>query len=288
MKSAPRSIRSATISFGLVNIPVKVFSTGVTTAKVHFHQLDPKTKHRVRQQLVDESSGDVVERKNVEKGFEYAKGKYVVVTDEEIEKLEVAASRAMEISDFVPLTSIDPLYFDTAYYLGPDTDAARPYTLLVKALGDSQLCAVARIVMRGKEQLVVMRAVDGVLVMHQLRYENEVRPTADVPVPKATVSAEELKLAQQFISSMQKPKFDLGKFHDTYQEQLKSMLKQKVKGKDFEFEPAPVAEKPEHVDLMAALQASLGKAKKAPAAKKKAAPHRRARSASKPRARKGG
>lgn len=277
MKAAPRAIRSVTISFGLVNIPVKLFSTAITTAKVHFHQLDPKTKHRVRQQLVDEGTGEVVPRNQVERGYEYAKGKYVIVTDDELEQLEAAASSALELSDFVPLGSIDPLYFDTAYYLGPEEAAARPYRLLAQALEEEGLAAVGRLVMRGKEQLLVVRPLGPALVMHQLRTGDEVRDVREVPVPRATVSGEELKLARQFIGAMKKDRFDVTKVHDAWQARLKALLSKKVKGGALEVEPAPEPSTPAHVDLMAALQASL-KTSAATRTKTHAAPHRRTRS----------
>ena len=294
MKATPRAIRSITISFGLVNIPVKLFSTSVSSAKVHFHQLDPKTKHRVKQQLIDEATGHVVPRDQVERGYEYAKGKYVVVSDEELEALEAAASRALEISDFVPLTRIDPLYFDTAYFLGPDEDAARPYRLLVDALEEAGLAAVGQLVMRGKEQVLVMRPMHGTLVMHQLRTADEVRDVKDIPIPKATVSKEELALARQFIGSMKKDTFDVTKYRDAWQTRLKGLLSRKVKGGTLELDVPPAPQKQEHVDLLEALRASLGKKAQAnddaPAARKpaRAAPHRRARTASKTKARKRG
>lgn len=161
-----RATGSGTITFGLVNIPVKVFSASDSRGKISFNQLHAEKKIRLKQQMYDPETGEVVPREKIVKGYEYAKDQYIVVKDEELEALELATSRAMEISEFVPLDTVDPLYFESGAYLGPDKGAERAYRLLAAALTDARYAAVARYVARGKQQLVILRPLNGALVMH--------------------------------------------------------------------------------------------------------------------------
>jgi DNA end-binding protein Ku len=261
---------SGTISFGLVNIPVKVYSATDSSAKISFNQLHAERKTRLKQQMYDPATGEIVPRDKIVKGYEYAKDQYVIISEEELEKLELATSRSMDISEFVPLETVDPLYFDSGYYLGPDKGADRAFKLLVAALTDMKHAAVARYVTRGKQNLILLRPLHNGLVMQQMRYADEVRTQDEVPIPDATVTDPELNLARQFISQLAQPKFDAGKYHDEYRDKLKDLLDKKNKG-----EPVVITPQPEPtakvVDLMEALKASLAKGG-APASAAPAAP----------------
>lgn len=249
---------TGTISFGLVNIPVKVFSANNTTEKISFNQLHADKKTRLKQQMYDPETGEIVPREKIVKGYEYAKDQYLVVNEEELDALELATSRSMDITEFVPLDSVDPLYFENGYYLGPDKGAERAYKLLAAALTDARYAAVAKYVARGKQQLVVFRPLNGSIVMQQLRYAEEVKTLDEIPIPDAAVTEAELGLAKQFITAMAKPKFDITQYKDEYRERLRDMLDRKIKGEavDLTPQPAPVAKV---VDLMEALKASLAR-----------------------------
>ncbi len=263
---AARAMSTGTISFGLVNIPVKVFSANNSAEKISFHQLHADKKTRLKQQMYDPETGEIVPREKIVKGYEYAKDQYVIVNEEELDALELATSRSMDITEFVPLDSVDPLYFESGYYLGPDKGAERAYKLLAAALADARYAAVAKYVARGKQQLVVFRPLEGAIVMQQLRYAEEVKSLGEIPIPDAAVTEAELGLAKQFITAMAKPQFDINQYKDEYREKLRDMLDRKIKGEavDLTPQPAPVAKV---VDLMEALKASLarGSAPAAPA-----------------------
>lgn len=260
---------SGTISFGLVNIPVKVYSANEAANRISFNQLHAERKTRLKQQMYDPVTGEIVPRDQIIKGYEYAKDQYVIITDEELEKLELATSRSMDITEFVPIETIDPLYFETGYYIGPDKGADRAFKLLVQALNDMKHAAVARYVTRGRQNLVLFRPLNNGLVMQQLRYSDEVRGQGEVPIPDANVTEAELGLARQFIQQLSQPKFDATKYRDEYREKLRELLDAKVKGDPVNLtpQPEPVAKV---VDLMEALKASL--AGKAGAAAPAAAP----------------
>lgn len=249
---------TGTISFGLVNIPVKVFSANNTTEKISFNQLHADKKTRLKQQMFDPETGEIVPREKIVKGYEYAKDQYIIVNEEELDALELATSRSMDITEFVPLDSVDPLYFENGYYLGPDKGAERAYKLLAAALTDAKYAAVAKYIARGKQQLVVFRPLKGAIVMQQLRYGEEVKTLGEIPIPDATVTDAELGLAKQFITAMAKPQFDIAQYKDEYRERLREMLDKKIKGEavDLTPQPAPVAKV---VDLMEALKASLAR-----------------------------
>lgn len=249
---------SGTISFGLVNIPVKVFSASSSDGKISFNQLHADKKTRLKQQMYDPETGEIVPREKIIKGYEYAKDQYVIVNDDELEKLELATSRSMDISEFVPLDSVDPLYFENGYFLAPDKGAERAYKLLAMALTEARFAAVAKYVARGRQQLVVFRPLNNGIVMQQLRYADEVKKQGDVPIPDATVTDAELNLAKQFISAMSKPKFEIEQYRDEYREKLRELLDKKVKGEAVDLTPAP-APAAKVVDLMEALKASLAK-----------------------------
>ncbi len=256
---------SGTISFGLVNIPVKVFSATSSEGKISFNQLHAEKKTRLKQQMYDPETGEIVPRDQIIKGYEYAKDQYIIVTEDELEKLELATSRSMDITEFVPLDQVDPLYFDNGYYLGPDKGAERAYKLLAAALTEARYAAIAKYVARGRQYLVAFRPLNGAIVMQQLRYGDEVKKLGDIPIPSATVTDAELGLAKQFISAMAKTSFDISQYKDEYRERLKEMLDKKIKGEAVDLTPAP-APVAKVVDLMEALKASLAKNGSAPAA----------------------
>lgn len=254
---------TGTISFGLVNIPVKVFSASESSGKISFNQLHAERKTRLKQQMYDPDTGEVVPREKIVKGYEFAKDQYVIIDEDELAALELATSRSMDITEFVPLDSVDPLYFETGYYLAPDKGAERAYKLLVAALTEARFAAVAKYVARGRQQLVVFRPLKNAIVMQQLRYADEVKALSEIPIPDATVTEAELGLAKQFIGAMAKPTFDIAQYKDEYREKLKDLLDKKVKGEAVDLTPAP-APAAKVVDLMEALKASL--ARGAPAA----------------------
>lgn len=266
---------SGTISFGLVNIPVKVYSATDSSGKISFNQLHSDKKIRLKQQMYDPESGEIVPRDKIIKGYEFAKDQYVIVSDEELEKLELATSRSMDISEFVPLDTVDPLYFDNGYYLGPDKGAERAYRLLAKALEEARYAAVAKYTNRGRQSLILLRPLSGAIVMQQMRYDDEVKKLGDIPIPEATVTEAELGLARQFISAMAKPKFDGTQYRDEYRERLRDLLDKKVKGEAVDLTPMP-APQAKVVDLMEALKASLARnAAPAPVANPAAEPEDR-------------
>ena len=250
---------TGTISFGLVNIPVKVYSATDSSGKLSFNQLHAEKKIRLKQQMYDPETGEPVPKEKIIKGYEYAKDQYVIVTEEELEKLELATSRSMDITEFVPLDTVDPLYFDSGYYIGPDKGAERAYKLLAKALENARFAAVAKFTNRGRQNLVLLRPLSGALVMQQLRYDDEVKKLGDIPIPDATVTDAELALANQFIGALAKPRFDIAAYKDEYRERLRDLLDRKVKGETVELTPAPPPQA-KVVDLMEALKASLAKA----------------------------
>jgi DNA end-binding protein Ku len=266
-----RAMGSGTISFGLVNIPVKVYSATDSSGKISFNQLHADKKIRLKQQMYDPESNEIVPRDKIIKGYEFAKDQYVIVSDDELEKLELTTSRSMEISEFVPLDTVDPLYFDNGYYLGPDKGAERAYRLLAKALEEARFAAVAKYTNRGRQNLILLRPLSGALVMQQLRYDDEVKKLGDIPIPDATVSEAELGLARQFIGAMAKPKFDISLYKDEYRDRLRELLDRKVKGEAIELTPMP-APQAKVVDLMEALKASLAKSGAAPVAAPAPAP----------------
>ncbi len=267
----PRAIWSGAISFGLVNIPVKLYSA-VSRKTVRFHQLDGESGQRIRQQRVNPASGDEVAYDRIVKGYEIGPDRYVTITPEELESLEPTKSRTIDIEDFVELEEIDPIYFDHPYYLVPDTGAAKAYRLLVDAMSESGKVAVARVVLRSKEHLVAIRPRDGVLAMETMLFADEVI-SADAldGVPNADdvpTSDRELAMAKQLIDSLSSG-FEPEKYRDEYRERVLDLIERKAQGETIVIEAAPEA--PQKVpDLMAALEASIAGVGKAPGRKKRA------------------
>jgi DNA end-binding protein Ku len=258
MATQARSIASLTISFGLVAIPVKLYSATVSSERISFNLLRQKDGSRVKQQYVAVNDGKLVERSEMVKGYEFAKDQYVMFSPEELKALEDATTHSIDIGQFVPLESVDPLYFDGTYYLAPDKGGAKPYTLLATALHKAQQCAVGRWISRGKEHIVIIRALEEGLAMHQLHFKAEVRNLKDLGVEAAPVSEPELKLARQLIDHLGAKRFDPNEFVDEHKARVEAAIQRKVDGKEVSLAEGPVSNKGGNViDLMEALRASI-------------------------------
>ena len=256
---AARSIGSVTISFGLVAIPVKLFTATQSANAISFNLLHKDCGSRLRQQYICLKDGQVVERDNMVKGYEFAKDQYVQFTPEEIKALEEAGTHSIEISEFVPIESIDPVYFDKTYYLSPDKGAAKPYGLLNEALKEAGLCAVGRWATRGKAYIVTLRPIGGVLTMQQLHFAADVRPASEVEVPKSEVKEAELKLARQLINQQKAEKFDPSAYTDELRGRIQAEIDKKVQGQEISVSEIAPAGGGKVIDLMEALRASLEK-----------------------------
>ncbi len=256
-----RAIAGATISFGLVSIPVRLFPATQSSAAISFNLLHQKCGSRLKQQYVCPRDGDIVSRDEMVKGYEFAKDQYVTFTSEELKSLEEKATQSIDIASFVPLAAIDPIYFERPYYLGPEKGGDKAYLLLAEAMRETGRAALARYAARGKQYLVMLRpTADGrALILQELLYADEVRPMADVPLPEGEVREPELKLAKQLIDQIAKETFEPTLFHDEVRERIQADIERKVQGQDIS-EAAPAPEPARIIDLMAALKASLGKA----------------------------
>jgi DNA end-binding protein Ku len=274
----PRAIWSGAISFGLVNIPVKLYSA-VSKKTVRFHQIDAESGGRVRQKRVG-PDGEEIAYEQIVKGYEIGPDRYVTISPEELEALEPQKTRTIDIEDFVDLEQIDPIYYDHPYYLAPDTGAAKAYRLLVDAMEDSGKVAVARVVLRSKEHLVAIRPRDGALAMETMLFADEVISPESLEELAAgdgdvQTSDRELAMANQLIDSLASD-FEPDKYRDEYRERVLDLIERKAQGETIVIEE-PEAEPEKVPDLMAALEASIASAKtpakkaKKPAAKKKAA-----------------
>jgi DNA end-binding protein Ku len=256
---AARSIGSLTISFGLVAIPVKLYSATQSANAISFNLLHKGCGSRLKQQYICAKDGSIVERDDMVKGYEFAKDQYVLFAPEEIKALEEAGTHAVEISEFVPVESIDPVYFDKTYYLAPDKGAGRPYGLLTEALKQAQRAAVGRWAARGKAYIVLLRPVGDVLTMQQLHFAADVRSATEIDIPKPDVKPAELKLAQQLIDQQTSDKFDPTAYTDELHARIEAAIQKKVEGAEISVsELAPTGES-KVIDLMEALRASLEK-----------------------------
>jgi DNA end-binding protein Ku len=282
MATQARSIASLTISFGLVAIPVKLYSATVSSERLSFNLLRQKDGSRVKQQYIAVNDGKPVERSEMVKGYEFAKDQYVMFSPDELKALEDATTHSIDIGQFVPLESVDPLYFDGTYYLAPDKGAAKPYTLLATALRNAQQCAVGRWISRGKEHIVVIRALQDGLAMHQLHFKAEIRDLKDLGVEAAPVSEPELKLARQLIDHLGAKRFDPNEYADEHKSRVEAAIQRKVDGKEISMAEGPVSTKGGNViDLMEALRASIDARGSKPAdIKERKAPKRAAAQAS--------
>jgi len=263
-----RAIAGATVSFGLVSIPVKLFAATQASASISFNLLHKKCNSRLKQQYICPTDNEIVHRDDMVKGYEFAKDQYVTFTPDELKSLEEKATGSIDIAEFVPLSAIDPVYFDRPYYLGPEKGGDKEYLLLAEAMRESGRAALARYAARGKQYLVMLRPTqDGrALVLQQLLYADEVRPLADVPLPDGEVREPELKLAKQLIDQIASETFDPKQYHDDVRERIQADIEKKVQGQDITEAAEAPAEPARIIDLMAALKASLGKGKTAAAA----------------------
>jgi DNA end-binding protein Ku len=272
MATPARSIASLTISFGLVAIPVKLYSATVASERISFNLLRAKDGSRVKQQYVAVNDGELVDRSAMVKGFEFAKDQYVMFSADEIKALEDQTTHSIDIGQFVPLESVDPIYFDGTYYLAPDKGGAKPYSLLGAALRRTKQCAIGRWISRGKEHIVVIRPVGDGLAMHQLHFQAEVRAVKDLGVEAAPVSEAELKLAEQLIDHLSAKRFDPNEYHDEFKDRVEAAIQRKVAGKEVSLAEAPVAKSSNVIDLMAALKASIDAKATKPSVKERKAP----------------
>jgi DNA end-binding protein Ku len=280
----PRAIWSGSISFGLVNVPVKLFSA-VSQKDLSFHQLEEGTGARIRYKRVSEESGEEVGFDKIVKGYEIRKGEYVIVTNEELEAFDPEATHTIDIEEFVDLDEIDPVYFEKPYYLLPDERAGKPYRLLLEAMRESNKVALGRVVMRTKQYLAAIRPMGDVLCLETMNYPDEVvQPDklGDLPTAKTDVSDRELKMAQQLIESLS-AEFDPNRWHDERREKILELIERKAQGEDIVAAAAPEREATKVTDLMAALEASLAAAKSSREAPAKA-PAKKASGAKKKKA----
>jgi DNA end-binding protein Ku len=249
----PRAIWSGSISFGLVNVPVKMYSA-IQEQDVRFHLLHTKDDSRIGYEKICKAEGKAVPDDEIVKAYEFKEGEYVYLTDEDFEAAEGEKARAIDISDFVPYEEIDPIYFERTYYLGPQDGAEKVYTLLVRAMEGSSLAAIATYVMRGQQQLGCLRIREGVITLAKMYFADEIRSFDEIKPARQTVSKSELDMAAQLIDRFT-GRFRPEQYEDTYRDALLAVIKAKRKGKEVHVERPEREEEPP--DLMAALRASL-------------------------------
>jgi len=268
---AARSIGTLTISFGLVAIPVKLYSATEASKHISFNLLHKTCGSRLRQQYFCVKEDVPVSRDEMAKGYEFAKDQYVMFSPDELKALEEAGTQTADINEFVPISAIDPVYFDKAYYIAPDKGGAKPYALFAKALRESKRCAVGRWAARGKQYIVMIRPVDDGLVMQQLMYAGEVRSISEIEIPHMDVRDAELKLAKQLIDQQTSATFDPAQYTDEVSERIEKAVQKKVEGEEITMAAPPEGGGAQVIDLMEALRASLEKKGVKPAAASKAA-----------------
>ncbi len=248
------SVWTGYLTFGLISMPVRLYS-GARGERVSFHMLHRDDHVRVKQQLICPEENKVVERDEIVKGYEYRKGEYVIIEPDEIKKIEPKTAKAMEILEFVPSGDVDPVYFESSYYLLPEEAGRRPYALLARAMEETAHVAIAKLTMHNREYTVILRPHQGGLMLHTMYYQDEVRQVENFGRIDVELKEAEVKVAQQLVSALE-ASFDPGKYHDTFAENLKKLIEARLEGK----EVTPV-EKPRKlapvVDLMAALKQSL-------------------------------
>jgi DNA end-binding protein Ku len=257
-----RALSTGTISFGLVSIPVKLYSATQASAGVSFHLLHAKCGTRLKQQYVCPLDSEVVPRDQMIEGYEFAKEQYVTFTPEELKALEEKATQAIDIAHFIPRERVDPVYYDKAYYLGPDKGGEKAYRLLAMVMQETDRAAVARYAARGKQYIVMLRASDAAqggvgIVMQTLLYADEVRPFSEVPIPEADVREREVELAKQLVDQIAAETFNPNEYEDDVRKRIQADVDRKIAGKEIAVSPEP-AETGRVIDLMEALKASLG------------------------------
>lgn len=267
------SIGSATVSFGLVSVPVQLYAAGESKANITFNWLHKKDGARLKQQYVCSKDGEKVERDEMVKGYEFKKGQYVLFTPDELKALEERATGSININEFLPAEQVDRIYLEKTYFLGPDKGGERAYKLLGEALKKTNRVAIGQYAARGKQYLIMVRPLDGGLVMEQLRYADEIRKIADVPIPKTDVKKTELDLAIKLIEQAAVDEFKPEAYEDNVRKRMMEQIERKVEGQEITEEPEE-APKTQIIDLMQALKASLGKGG-ADAPERKSAPAKR-------------
>jgi DNA end-binding protein Ku len=256
-----RSIASANISFGLVSVPVYVYSSAESKASVSFNMLHKKCGGRLKQQYIcPKDNNEVVTREDTVKGYEFAKDQYVAFTPEELKALEDKTTGMIEVIEFVPLSTVHREYLEKVYYLGPDKGGDRAYRLLAAALQDTGRAALGQYAARGQQYLVLLRPLNGVLVMEQLHYADELRSPSEVPLPDGEVKPAELALAKQLIEQSSTDTFEPEKYRDTVRERVLEAIQRKVEGQDITADATPEGGA-KIIDLMEALKESLARAK---------------------------
>ena len=253
---AARPIATSTISFGLVSLPVKLYATSESKSRISFNMVHKTCGTRVKQQYICPKDDEIVPREDIVKGYEFAKGQYVLFTGDELKAVEHPKTDSIEITEFVPSDQVDRLYFDRAYYLGPDKGGARAYRLLSATLTQTNRVAIAKYATRGKQYLVMVRPFEEGLLMEQLRYADEVRAFSDVPIEEGEVSDSELELAVQLVDQASTEAFQANDYKDEVRERMLDLIQQKVDGEEI---VTSATEEPQTqiIDLMAALKASL-------------------------------
>lgn len=253
-----RAIASGTICFGLVSIPIKLY-TATQSKAVRFSMLHAKDKARLKQQYVCSSCGEVVPRDQTVRGYEYARDQYVVMTEQELDSFAKKSDRSIEIEEFVPIAQVDPIYFENANLLGPDKGGTKAYQILCRAMQESGQVAIGRFSTRGREQLVLLRSTAEGLVLHGLCYADEVRSFSEIEIGEAPKLKEaELSLAKQLVEQLSNPRFDPARYRDEYRARLLEAIDRKVAGEEVAISPPPRARE-QIVDLVAALKKSLEK-----------------------------
>jgi len=255
---AARTIGSATISFGLVSVPVNLFSSSESSAAISFNMIHTKCGSRLKQQYICAKEGMVVEKDEISKGYEFSKDQYVLFTPDEVKALDEKATNTIDIAEFVPLATVDRIYLEKLYYLGPGKGGERAYKLLVAALADTGRAALGQYSARGKQYLSLVRPMGDILVMEQLHYQGEIRSADDVPRSEVTLKDAELALARQLIEQGSVDEFHPQNFHDTVRERVLEAIQRKVDGQEITAE-ATEAPQTKIIDLMDALKASLAK-----------------------------
>jgi DNA end-binding protein Ku len=274
-----RSIANATISFGLVSVPINIYSSAESKASVSFNMLHKKCKGRLKQQYIcPRDDNEVVTRDETVKGYEFAKDQYVVLTPEELKALEEKATSSIDILEFVPLAEVNREYVSKTYYLGPDKGGDRAYRLLAAAMKESGKAALGQYAARGQQHLVLLRPQNNRIVMEQLYYSDELRSTTEVPITEGDVSDKELKLAMMLIEQTANEAFEPTKYKDTVRERVMETIQRKIEGQDITAEKPVTTGGDKIIDLMEALKASLSKS--APAEEEEPARERKKQKAS--------
>jgi len=251
-----RSISTATISFGLVSVPINIYSSAESKASVSFNMLHKKCNGRLKQQYICPKDNEIVARDHTVKGYEFAKDQYVTFTQDELKAMDEEAQKAIEITEFVPATKVDPVYFDGAYYLGPDKGGEKAYKLINEAMKQTGRAALAKWAARGKQYLVLIRPVGNGLVMQQLLYKDEVRPISEVPIEEAELKDSELKVAVQLVEQIANDEFKPENYEDEVRKRYHEAIQRKVEGQEV-ITASEAPKSAQIIDLMEALKASL-------------------------------